>query len=201
MEINGQLDEFYKIIEKNRDEHYGAKHGPEPVHWRNPMINALADSLKGGVCIDYLSGDLVVPLAVLFLQNQDSSLGNLEKIYAVDNGADGGFELIERNAKHFGLEEKVVPVRSDIDEDLDVPEADYSTLIEGCGYLCSRGGTVLDPESFFENFFKTPENHILQVGMIPYYSEERMRERYSQVSKEELCFESRMAVWHIIGKD
>ena len=48
----------------------------------------------------------------------------------------------------------LVPFTDIIDDELELPDADYSTLIEGCGYFHRFRGTVLDPESFFENFFQ-----------------------------------------------
>ena len=181
-EINQALVDFYEAIESNRNRHYKENHGEEPTYFRNPMIKFLLEHLEDeSVAADMLSGDIVVPLAILYLQKEIPELRKLRKVYAVDNDADGGFELIRKNAEYFGFESQVVPIKADAGEDSLVSKieekADVTTVIEGSRYVDQ--GYVHDSDQFFNNLaVLAPLNFTIQVGFIPFGYTEKLEKRF-----------------------
>ncbi len=171
-EISGSLQDFYSMIEANRNAHYNRDMGKEPIHFRNPMIKYLIDNLEDdSLAVDMFCGDLVVPLAILYLQKETGKFSKIRKVYAVDGDQDGGFDLVSQNSRYFGLESQVVPVLSDVSDNGLVKQIeekpDISLVIEGSRYVLVPS-YVWDAMGFFNNLSKlAPVNFTIQVGYIP----------------------------------
>jgi len=152
------LEEFYCRIENNRMDILGYSESLRHENMelrgvRNAMVSFLEENVKDeGVYVDLFSGDAVVPLALLHLSKEFSDCKKIGKIYAVDNGSDGSFGLIMKNAEFFGLEKKLVPVKRDVlDPTLFFDEPVDSSFLTHASFYIFDDKYIKDPAVFFMN--------------------------------------------------
>jgi len=180
-EIRAGLLDFYQNIDLVRKKAKFTNRETEAVYARNAMVDFLLDNLTDdSTVVDMMSGELIVPLAVLFLQKEDTRLHALKTVYAVDDNNMSGLYLMEKHIEHFGMQDQVVQIRMSVND---------PSLVERIGELTEHGlvdaTTVIDgsrypvKESFFDNLAKiSPVNLTVQWSFIPIHYKQQLAKRF-----------------------
>lgn len=180
-EIHAGLLDFYKVIESQRDEYFSRNMGLEPLFLRNAMIDFLINNLQeNSVIADMLSGELIVPLAILFLQKH-SQMRKIGRVYAIDDNQMNCFGLAKRHIDYFGLGSFVTAVEINVNDPSLVDllnekrkgeSINATTVIEGSRYALAY--------SFFDNLASiSPLNLTVQDGYIPMSYTAQLGQRFS----------------------
>jgi len=193
--LGEKLKDFYKTIEENRNKYYGRDMGKEPVELRNAMIGYLLEHIpEGSIWFDLFTGDGVVPLALLHLQEQglaprvkelwvttyqaqDTPHLTQYPLVQVDAGLaepdvnkpDG--RLVKINAEALGIKTPIVYVDVDLNGPFWHDEITPRNLV-GVATLIDSAKYVKCPMLFFDELNKRLSNfksrvHVLQAGKIP----------------------------------
>ena len=112
-EKKAALAEFYDVLRQKCDEVLGGYAPPVDLHATCRMMEFFLPVIEGGgeIYCDILSGDSPVPLGMAFLAREFHDVPDTH-FYLVDDNELRGLDIAEAQARYFGIEKSITPVRA-----------------------------------------------------------------------------------------